>query len=108
MNYLVVAFAVTYFACYWKISKTLCFLHVLYLFSTDSGAGGLVNPNKTYETVEKEGAVGHELYRKSHLDFDVGEQLVRSYTSPNFQNTNKFGIPTPHDNTGMAPFIFFF
>ena len=76
-------------------------LLTLYLFSTDSGAGGLVNPNKTYETVEKEGAVGHELYRKSHLDFDVGEQLVRSYTSPNFQNTNKFGIPTPHDNTGI-------
>ncbi|WAR11450.1 EFHB-like protein [Mya arenaria] len=66
----------------------------------DTGAGGLINPNKTYERVEEESAVGHELYRQTHLNFNVGEQLHRAYTSPNFKNTNKFGIPTPHDNTG--------
>ncbi|KAL4217128.1 hypothetical protein ACF0H5_023582 [Mactra antiquata] len=67
----------------------------------DTGAGGLINPNKTYEEVEKENEVGHELYRKSHLDFNVGEQLHRSYTSPSFSSKSKFGIPTPHDNTGL-------
>ena len=72
------------------------------LHFTDIGAGGLINPNKTYAEVEKESALGHELYVKSHDDFNVGEKLIRSYTSPNFQSTNKFGIPTPHDNTGKA------
>lgn len=66
----------------------------------DTGAGGLINPNKTYEEVEKENQVGHELYVRSHDDFNVGEQLHRSYTSPNFNSYSKFGIPTPHDNTG--------
>ena len=66
----------------------------------DTGAGGLINPNKTFADVEKESALGHELYVKSHADFNVGEKLLRSYTEPNFQNTAKFGIPTPHDNTG--------
>ena len=66
----------------------------------DTGAGGLINPNKTFADVDKESALGHELYVKSHADFNVGEKLLRSYTEPNFQNTAKFGIPTPHDNTG--------
>jgi len=67
----------------------------------DIGAGGLINPNKTYARVEEETKTGHELYRQTHRDFFVGEQLHRAYTSPNFQTTNKFGIPTPHDNTGL-------
>lgn len=67
----------------------------------DTGAGGLINPNKTFADVEKESALGHELYVRSHDDFNPGEKLRRSYTVPNFQTTNKFGIPTPHDNTGL-------
>ena len=70
------------------------------LLLIDTGAGGLINPNKTYADVESESQVGHELYRSSHLDFDVGEQLKRAYTSANFDEKSKFGIPTPHDNTG--------
>lgn len=62
----------------------------------------MINPNKTYADVEKESVLGHELYVRSHADFNVGEKLLRSYTSPNFQTTAKFGIPTPHDNTGKT------
>ena len=77
------------------------FSYMLFLFYfVDTGAGGLINPNKTYADVEKEMGLGHELYVKSHADFNVGEKLHRSYTAPNFQSTSKFGIPTPHDNTG--------
>ena len=66
----------------------------------DSGAGGLVNPNKTYAAVQQENTVGHELYRQTHRDFYVGEPLHRAYSSPNFSSKSRFGIPTPHDNTG--------
>lgn len=67
----------------------------------DIGAGGLINPNKTYADVEMESAVGHELYRKSHTDFDVGERHNRNYTAPPYDGNSKFGIPTPHDNNGL-------
>lgn len=66
----------------------------------DIGAGGLINPNKTYADVENETRVGHELYLRSHMDFDAGEQFHRSYTSPNFNFKSKFGMPTPHDVSG--------
>lgn len=70
------------------------------MFLLDVGAGSMVNPNKTYEEVENESKVGQDLYRRTHLDFDVGEQLQRNYTCPNFATTNLFGIPNPHDNDG--------
>ncbi|KAK3083356.1 hypothetical protein FSP39_020708 [Pinctada imbricata] len=66
----------------------------------DIGAGGLINPNKTYAEVEQESVVGHELYRTSHQTFDVSEPLRRNYTSTGFGHDKKFGIPTPHDNDG--------
>lgn len=67
----------------------------------DIGAGGLINPNKTYAEVEQESAVGMDLYRQTHSNFDVGEQLHRGYTSPSFHPDSKFGIPTPHNNAGI-------
>ncbi|CAC5414683.1 EF-hand domain-containing family member B [Mytilus coruscus] len=67
----------------------------------DIGAGGLINPNKTYAEVEAESAVGMELYRETHKNFDVGEKLHRGYTSPSFYPEKKFGIPTPHNNEGI-------
>ncbi|XP_071100743.1 EF-hand domain-containing family member B-like [Haliotis cracherodii] len=66
----------------------------------DIGAGGLINPRKTYEEVEKENVVGHDLYIKTHADFEVGERVQRCYTAPSFDPKNRFGIPTPHANDG--------
>ena len=71
------------------------------LFTIDIGAGGLINPNKTYAEVEQESAVGMDLYRQTHSNFDVGEKLHRGYTSPSFYPDNKFGKPTPHNNEGI-------
>lgn len=70
-------------------------------FLIDIGAGGLINPNKTYAEVEAESAVGMELYRETHKNFDVGEKLHRGYTQPSFFQDKKFGIPTPHNNEGI-------
>ena len=58
---------------------------------SDIGAGGLINPNKTYAEVDSESAVGHELYRKSHNTFNVSEPLRRNYTSTEFSHNSKFG-----------------
>ena len=80
----------------------------MFSFHSDTGAGGLINPNKKYDEVEKESQMGHDLYTRSHFDFNVGEPLRRSYTSPNFNFVSKFGIPTPHDNTGTQKLGLFF
>jgi hypothetical protein len=61
----------------------------------------LINPNKTYAEVEKESVVGHELYRRSHTDFDVGERHSRGYVQPPYIADSRFGIPTPHHNDGL-------
>ncbi|KAK3735039.1 hypothetical protein RRG08_001829 [Elysia crispata] len=66
----------------------------------DSGAGGLVNPNKTYDQVFKEASEGHDLYVRSHADYFPRERVCRSYTTPNFDPQKKFGLPTPHCNDG--------
>lgn len=66
----------------------------------DSGAGGLINPNKTYAQVEEESEAAHDMYVFSHKDFFVGEHKNRSYTQPEFSPTSRFGKPTPHDNCG--------
>lgn len=75
-------------------------LNILNLLIADIGAGGLINPRKTYEEVEKENVVGHDLYIKTHADFEVGERVQRCYTAPSFDPKNRFGIPTPHANDG--------
>ena len=39
----------------------------------DDSAGDMVSPQKTRQQVEAEDAVGKDLYKKSHNDYDVGE-----------------------------------
>ncbi|KAK6165768.1 hypothetical protein SNE40_022627 [Patella caerulea] len=66
----------------------------------DIGASGLINPDKNYQQVEDESAIGHKLYVKTHMDYDVGERINRSYTCPNFNPDKIYGIPTPHCENG--------
>lgn len=67
---------------------------------TDGFAGELVNPDKNRVLVAQEAELGRDLYRRSHRDFKVGEQLHRDYKYPSYNKENMFGYPTPHDNTG--------
>lgn len=64
-------------------------------------AGETVNPPKKAELVEREDREGHDLYKKTHNDYFVGEQINRNYCG-NWNQDNKriFGIQTPHDNDG--------
>lgn len=41
-------------------------------YYTGDNAGAVVSPAKTPAQVMQEAAVGTELYKKSHLDYDVG------------------------------------
>ncbi|ESO84516.1 hypothetical protein LOTGIDRAFT_131996, partial [Lottia gigantea] len=66
----------------------------------DIGAGGLINPDKNYQQVQDESSVGHDLYVKTHANFDVGERVRRNYTCPSFDINRGYGIPTPHSNDG--------
>ncbi|KAL8617479.1 hypothetical protein ACOMHN_048117 [Nucella lapillus] len=66
----------------------------------DAGAGGLINPNKTYAQVEDESAEAHDKYVFSHKDYYMSEKVNRSYTNPEFSPNNRFGKPTPHDVSG--------
>ncbi|XP_074654131.1 EF-hand domain-containing family member B-like [Tubulanus polymorphus] len=75
---------------------------ITYGIPTEKGgsAGEMVNPDKTYEEVDREDFIGHDLYTRSHADYLVGERVCRSYTSPSFNPRSCFGIPTPHSNDG--------
>ena len=47
-----------------------------------------------------EGEQGRDLYRRTHAGYRVGEQCNRNYNYPNYNRSNKYGIPTPHENDG--------
>jgi len=66
----------------------------------DQGAGGLINPNKTYAEVADESAVAHDMYVRSHKDYLVGERVDRNYVVPEYNPNGRFGKPTPHDVSG--------
>lgn len=63
-------------------------------------AGTTVNPPKKAETVYEEDREGHDLYKKTHNDYFVGEQIDRNYMG-NWNHSNTvFGVETPHENDG--------
>jgi len=64
-------------------------------------AGSTVNPRKSNKQVREETAEGHDLYKKTHNDYFVGEKINRNYFG-NWNNDGEmvFGIETPHDNDG--------
>jgi len=64
-------------------------------------AGTTVNPQKSAETVHIEDCEGHDLYKKTHNDYFVGEQIDRNY-SGNWSKKGAaiFGVETPHENDG--------
>ena len=45
--------------------------------------------------------MGRDLYKRSHKDYEPGEQYNRKYATLHFDPNSNFGIPTPHDNNGL-------
>jgi EF-hand domain-containing family member B len=66
-----------------------------YTFSVESKKGErakeCINPNKSANAVEQESSCMHEMYVKSHNDYEPGEQKDRSYFR-SFDRTKKFGL----------------
>ena len=46
-----------------------------------ANAGSTVNPRKTIKQVREESAEGHDLYKKTHNDYFVGEKINRNYSA---------------------------
>ncbi|XP_070583354.1 EF-hand domain-containing family member B [Erythrolamprus reginae] len=63
-------------------------------------AAHIVNPRKTFDEVQKEAQVGHDLYVSTHNDYYVGEAVNRKYNPSTFNRFNLYGKETPHFNDG--------
>lgn len=63
-------------------------------------AGTTVNPPKKAEQVYREDREGHDLYKKTHNDYFVGEQIDRNYLGKWQTSDTVFGVETPHENDG--------
>lgn len=67
----------------------------------NESASTMVSPQKPAKEVDAEYEVGKELYRKSHNDWGVGEMVDRNYDWSKFTKKSLYGVPTPHDNSGI-------
>ncbi|XP_013907187.1 PREDICTED: EF-hand domain-containing family member B [Thamnophis sirtalis] len=63
-------------------------------------AADIVNPQKTFDEVQKEAQEGHDLYVTTHNDYFVGEAVNRKYNPSTFNRFNLYGKETPHFNDG--------
>ncbi|XP_066484736.1 EF-hand domain-containing family member B [Tiliqua scincoides] len=66
----------------------------------EAPGGETINPPKTFDEVDKEARLGHELYVKSHNDYYVGEPVNRNYDPSMFHRLKLYGKETPHYNDG--------
>lgn len=66
----------------------------------EAPGGDTINPPKTFDEVDTEARLGHELYVKSHNDYYVGEQVNRNYDPCAFHKLKLYGKETPHTNDG--------
>lgn len=65
----------------------------------DISAGELVNPPKSYLDVMEESNVGHDMYKRTHNDYNPGEQIERNYIDP-FKRHLVWGKTTHSDPQG--------
>lgn len=59
----------------------------------------LVSPQKDYLDVMEDSRKGHDMYKRTHNDYDVGEKIARNYIDP-FEKDLVYGKPTPCDPNG--------
>ncbi|KAH0810018.1 hypothetical protein GEV33_012773 [Tenebrio molitor] len=67
----------------------------------DESVKELVNPSKGVYQVLSESQVGHEWYKKSHNDYNVGEKICRNYLTPAFDSAKRFGEKSKYDARGI-------
>ncbi|KAG5893704.1 hypothetical protein JTB14_017811 [Gonioctena quinquepunctata] len=64
-------------------------------------AKDLVNPPKTPYEVLRDSQVAHEMYKKTHNDYNPAEQVERGYRSPPFNKDKCFGVTSKYDYRGI-------
>lgn len=57
-------------------------------------AGEVVNPPKSYVDVMEDACAAHDMYRKSHNDYDPGEGVQRNYVEP-YSKDVRYGMKAP-------------
>ncbi|GJQ86612.1 hypothetical protein Trydic_g7844 [Trypoxylus dichotomus] len=65
------------------------------------GVAELINPRKSHLEVLLESQEGHELYRKSHNDYNPGERVERGYLKPSYDPGKRYGMTTIYDPKGI-------
>ncbi|XP_022904917.2 EF-hand domain-containing family member B [Onthophagus taurus] len=68
----------------------------------DCSAKDLVNPDKGFFEVLLDSQEGHELYRKSHNDYNLNEQINRGYIRPAYNPNKRYGMRTHADPKGTG------
>lgn len=65
----------------------------------DISAGELVSPQKSYVDVIEDSNIGHDMYKRTHNDYNPGEQIERNYIEP-FRRDLVWGKTTHNDPQG--------
>lgn len=66
----------------------------------DTFAKDCIQPSRTSEDELIEEAARRKFYLKSHNSYLAGEQTDRNFDWSTFKKSDKYGVPTPHDNDG--------
>ncbi|XP_048521250.1 EF-hand domain-containing family member B isoform X2 [Dendroctonus ponderosae] len=61
----------------------------------------VVNPSKSHYEVLRDCQVGHELYKKTHNDYNPSEKVQRGYNKPPFNPNKCYGQKTKYDPRGI-------
>lgn len=61
----------------------------------------LINPPKTVYQVLYDSQIGHDLYKKTHDDYNPGEQVNRNYLQPPYDPDKCYGESTLYDPSGI-------
>ncbi|KAL1494658.1 hypothetical protein ABEB36_010225 [Hypothenemus hampei] len=62
----------------------------------------LINPSKGVYEVLRESQLGHDLYKKTHNDYNPSEQMNRGYKKPPFDPKKCYGFKTKYDPRGIG------
>ncbi|KAI4464278.1 ef-hand domain c-terminal containing protein [Holotrichia oblita] len=67
----------------------------------DHGVAELVNPKKSHFEVLFDSQEYHDMYRKSHNDYNPSERIDRGYLKPAFDPDKRYGMTTIYDPKGI-------
>ncbi|KAJ3655579.1 hypothetical protein Zmor_014702 [Zophobas morio] len=67
----------------------------------DESVKELINPSKGVYQILTESQIGHDLYKKSHNNYNAGERICRNYLTPAFDSTKRFGEHSRYDPRGI-------